>query len=65
MTSEMFTTLLKPGKQLINRHMTYDIPCNLETSFGETIDHITKELQQEGFRALSQRLILEAKFKEN
>jgi uncharacterized protein (DUF302 family) len=43
--------------------MRYDISRTVQTSFKETIDHVTKELQQEGFGIITE-IDLKAKFKE-
>lgn len=43
--------------------MTYDISRIVQTSFEETIDHVTKELQEEGFGIITE-IDLKAKFKE-
>lgn len=43
--------------------MTYDISRIVETSFQETIEHVTQELQQEGFGIITE-IDLKAKFKE-
>lgn len=43
--------------------MAYDISKTVETSFEETVDHITTELQNEGFGIITE-IDLKSKFKE-
>jgi uncharacterized protein (DUF302 family) len=43
--------------------MAYDISKTVETSFEETVDHMTSELQHEGFGIITE-IDLKAKFKE-
>jgi uncharacterized protein (DUF302 family) len=43
--------------------MAYDISRTVETSFEETVDHVTSELQDEGFGIITE-IDLKSKFKE-